>query len=62
MPRQSKPAEIRLEANMVSISPQLFIVLFFFCFFGGMGIFFMGIGYLWQVSLQAKAMRNETRP
>jgi hypothetical protein len=45
---------------MISISPQLFIVLFFFCFFGGMGIFFMGVGYLWQVSLQAKTMKTET--
>ena len=43
----------------MDLSPQLFIVLFFFCFFAGLGIFFIGIGYLWQVSLQAKSMKHK---
>lgn len=42
----------------MALSPQLFIVLFFFCFFAGLGIFFIGIGYLWQVSLQARSMKH----
>jgi hypothetical protein len=29
-----------------------------FSFFAGLGIFFIGIGYLWQVSLQAKSMKH----
>ena len=42
----------------MDLSPQLFIALFFFCFFAGLGIFFIGIGYLWQVSLQARSMKH----
>lgn len=42
----------------MAFPPQLFIVLFFFCFFAGLGIFFIGIAYLWQVSLQARSMKQ----
>lgn len=41
------------------MSGQLFIVLFFACFFGGLGIFFAGTGYIWWISLQAKMLRKE---
>ena len=55
-------AETYQEETAMAISPQLFLVLFFFCFFGGLGIFFIGVGYLWQVSLQAKAMKKGPAP
>lgn len=40
------------------MSPQLFIVLFFPGFFGGLGVFFLGVGYLWWVSLQARERKK----
>lgn len=42
------------------ISPQLFVVLFFAGFFGGLGVFFIGVGHLWWVSLQARAMKEKS--
>lgn len=40
------------------MSPQSFIALFFAGFFGGLGIFFIGIAALWWVSLQAKLIKG----
>ena len=45
----------------MDISPHLYFWLFLFCLFAGLGNFFAGIAYLWQVSLPAKAMKQAVR-
>lgn len=40
----------------VGIPPELFICLFF----AGLGIFFMGVGVLWWVSLQARELKRRS--
>ena len=37
------------------MSPMLFVCLFF----AGLGIFFIGVGVLWWVSLQARDMKRK---
>lgn len=39
----------------MTISPMLFVCLFF----AGFGIFLMGAGVIWWVSLQARKLRQE---
>lgn len=41
----------------MDISDRLFILLFFPSFFISLGIFFLGIGFLWWVALQ-RALRR----
>lgn len=36
------------------------ISVFFAGFFGGMGIFFAGVGFLWWVSLHNREMKRRT--
>ncbi|WP_268877935.1 hypothetical protein [Algihabitans albus] len=38
----------------MGIPPALFICLFF----AGLGIFLIGVGFVWWVSLQARAMKR----
>lgn len=37
---------------------RFFIILFFPSLFISLGIFFVGVGYLWSVSLKARALRK----
>lgn len=41
------------------IAPNLFIVLFFAGFFGGLGIFFLGIAALWWISIQNRELKRK---
>jgi hypothetical protein len=48
---------IAVEDGMSNLYP---IGVFFGGFFGGMGIFFIGVGLLWWISLQDREMRRRT--
>ena len=41
------------------MSGQLFVILFFPSFFISMGVFFIGVGYLWSISLKEKEMKKQ---
>lgn len=43
---------------MIDISDRLFIVLMLPSIFVSFGVFFVGIGYLWRVSIEDRARRG----
>lgn len=43
------------------MNSQLFIILFFPSLFISLGIFFIGVGYVWRVSLQDKEMKRQAK-
>lgn len=45
---------------MVDISDRLFVILFFPSLFVSLGVFFLGVGYLWWISIQNRESRRKT--
>ena len=39
--------------------PLIPVSIFFACFFGGLGIFFIGIGVLWAVDIWSKQKKQK---
>ena len=53
-----RPQIPKTEAEM-DISDRLFVILFFPSLFISLGIFFIGVGYLWSISIQNREMRKK---
>jgi len=46
---------------MIDISDRLFVILFFPSLFISLGIFFVGVGVLWRISIESRAQNKNDR-
>lgn len=45
----------------MDISDRLFVILFFPSLFISLGVFFAGVGVLWWISIQNRALKKKER-
>lgn len=43
----------------MDISDRLFVILFFPSLFISLGVFFLGVGYLWWISIQNRELKRK---
>jgi hypothetical protein len=43
----------------MDISDRMFVILFFPSFFISMGVFFIGVGYLWWISIRNRELKRK---